>query len=389
MKKTVLTVLAVVLSANLATAAVNSGSGTSEGSDTGASFATNVRRSLNKNHTVGDSTTDSNGWRKENQGSTSLKKSASATKTNDLSTSVNAVALFSMVFKPLENNPEFLDSFPQKRLVQAIKRKPFSQPVKASDVGITAETSPGQFDNAIREILHHAGGSQPELTTIHFPELKPKRILNIGEDYLYVGAIGWQALRHIQRDIALSRPELKAGKKINDTTKKKGVYAALKTVTDEDIRELGEADMQLLFLTEICRVLNEGIVDGDIQAQLAGAISSLRNNKCYLKSNSETILCGDILWNMHSPTEIKVGAAEWIGKGFGGMEVSWRISNSTSYAENLDRASTVNTTSNVAHEFLKRIDNNVAKGKGLDVITDLKNGVTATRNATTNNSVGK
>lgn len=387
MRRTLLTALVIIMIVTTAGAVTSNKTGTSEGADTGASFATNVRKSFNKSKTTGDLTTDSNGWRNDNQDSTSLKKTANVSKTGDLSASVNATALLAQVFIPIEKNSKLLAGFPQKRLVEALKSKAYSRPTLNPDVGITGESQSGVFDNSLTELLHHAGSSNPYIAT--FPMVDEAKVLRIAENYLFVGAIGWQALRHVQKDVAILNPQLKAGKKITTTAKKKGIHTALKQVTDADIIELGEADIKVLFLSAVCRVLNEGIVDGDIADSLESAIKSLKSVPCRLKGNAETISCGIVLWALNNPPEVTVGGMQWLGKGFGGMDVSWRLSNAWSYSEALDKAATVNKTSNVAHEFAKRVDNSIAKGKGRDAITDMKAGVTASENATNDNTAGK
>ena len=356
----------------------------------GTDIGQNGKQGRTISHGDGTSITNSNGWSRDRNASTSFKQMADAKRANELSVTINASVLLATDIMTYERNPALIAKYPKKKLLAVIQSARYSHPVLAAQIGITGQVMPGVFSDQIDKLHDSAGRNNDLIEDVVGLRDHANLVRQTMKELIVLGAIGSQAIYYAQADISLLKSELPPAKKFVETRKTKGDAEALKGITGEALEVMGAGDMEGIFWNSLDRVLTSGITKESLQKRTNAALAAVDGDCHYrVATGNKSVICGGVEWNIGSAPNITVGGTPWISAtGFGGLEASYRVSGAWSYSEMFDKMNGIGSSSKVSHDFSGKVDDSVTRTRGREFLINAKTAVNRKLGATGSRSVG-
>lgn len=366
MKKAIATILL------LAIATTAQAEGTMDYSTTGSnsgSTGLNVQGKIDKRKNHSDSKSNSKTWSTadDEQIQTSLKQMQDAQKRRELDISKPAQAVFITYLVALEKDSSILTNSKHKILVQAIQQRPLSRPLLPDHVGLSAKLPGGGYNGIRAKFLQSATASNATIESVDADSPKIRQYMQTLA--IYGGIVG-QAYINLNDNIDKLDVIFK-------TTGKDGrITKGIRDIKVKEIGNIGAEDFERLAHASLLQVFVEGITDNSIKTTVNQLLTSTTED-CFLKASADNsgITCGEIMLQLSSPADFEFGKLAWFGNAYAGYTGSYKVSSSWSYSKTLDNLQSVSASNKIAKDYQIRSEDAESKGKGIDTIMEMRNGV--------------
>ncbi|QEM69505.1 hypothetical protein FO488_15970 [Geobacter sp. FeAm09] len=378
----------LLLSAAAVVAETNTGYSTEGGQSSNDGRVSTFKLGKDKRHSDSNSRSTTTSAGDDEQIQSSIKQMRDARKSRELDVSRPAQAVFLDYLLTMEAYPSALDGMPQRQLVEVIRRGRLSNPLFPANVGLGASSGKYSIDETRKGYLHSQAGNSARLLAVGGDEAA---VIAYAHDLAILGAIIGQAYLFLADDISALQT------KIAEAEGRKGrsrlISAPLRDATgrprpvEAEITEIGAEDFQRMALGALIKVFREGIKDTWVKSMSNRLLSISDESGCVLKGAIDTVRvsCGPAILTFGNPAVLEIAGIQWAGTAFAGFEGRYRLSSAWSYSETLDHLQSIGKSSRIASDYAKRSEDSLSKGKSVDAVWDLREGVE--RSAKSSNSV--
>ena len=362
--KTVLLLLAVTAIAHAEGKMDYSTSGSNSSS---SGFNTQEKQDKRKSHSDSKSKSKTYSVSDDEQLQTNLKKMMDAQKRRELDVSKPAQTVFINHLIKLEKDSSLIENSPHKLLVKAIKARPLTKPLLPAHVGLSAPLAGGEGYDGIRAKFLQSSTAQN--ASIEAVDADTKKIREYIQTLAIYGGIVGQAYENLNANVDKIDTMFK-------TSGKKGRLTKGVREMKVEIASIGADDFNRLARASLLQVFEEGITEPSIKSNV-NQLLQVSNEECFLKASADNsgISCGEVLLQLTNPADFELSGTTWFGKSFAGYQGSYKVSSSWSYSKTLDEQQSVSSSNKIAKDYQIRAEEAESKGKGVEAIMELKNGV--------------
>lgn len=341
---------------------------TSGSNSVSGGFDTQEKLDKRKSHSDSKSKSKTLSVSDDEQLQTNLKKMMDAQKRRELNLDKPAQAVFMNHLIKLERDSSLIENSPHKLLVKAIQARPLTRPILPAHVGLSVSLAGnGGYDGIRGKYLSSSTSANATIEEVDADSVKIRQYIQTLA--IYGGIVG-QAYENLNANIDKIDVMFK-------TTGKKGrLTKGVRDIKIQEVASMGAEDFSHLARASLLQVFVDGITETTIKDTVNQLLASA-NEDCFLKASADNsgIACGEILLQLTNPSDFEVSGVPWFGKSFAGYQGSYKVSASWSYSKTLDEQESVSSSNKIARDWQIREEDAENKGKGVEAIMALKNGV--------------